>query len=139
MANYGSNSLTIEIDLADGGALVNISNFVRTFNGLEVERVLQEGHGFGDSWFEHLQTGLRKANDITIGGYYDDTAAASGPEGLNIASQTHAVTRTLKVTWGGTKTSTVEVWIQKYNRKGSVGNLTEWEALLRPSGAVTEA
>lgn len=139
MANYGSNSLTIKVDLADAGSLVNISNFVRTFNGLEVERLLTESTAFGDAWAESQQTGLRRANDITLGGYYDDTAAASGPEGLNIAAVTHAVTRTLEITWGGSKTSTVEVWIQKYTRKASVGNLTEWEAVLRPSGAVTEA
>lgn len=139
MANYGSNSLTIKIDLADAGSLVNISNFVRTFNGFEVERLLTESQAFGDSWFESLQVGLRRVGDITIGGFYDDTAAASGPEGLNIAAVTHAVTRTLEITWGSTKTSTVEVWIQKYTRKATVGNLTEWEAVLRPSGAVTEA
>lgn len=139
MANYGSNSLTIEIDLADGGALVNISNFVRSINAFESEKLLTESHAFGDAWFESLQVGLRRAGDITIGGYYDDTAAASGPEGLNIGAVTHAVTRTFKLTWGGTKTSTMEVWILKYARKGQVGALTEWEATLRVSGAVTEA
>lgn len=139
MANYGSNSLTFKIDLADAGSLVNISNFVRSINGFEVERLLTESTAFGDSWVEHLQTGLRRGNDVEIGGYYDDTAAASGPEGLNIAAVTHAVTRTVEITWGGTKTSTFEVWIQKYSRKPSVGNLTEWSATLRPSGAVTEA
>jgi len=139
MANYGSANLVFKVDLADGGALVNISNFLRTINGFEVERLLTESTAFGDSWVEHLQTGLRRGNDIEIGGFYDDTAAASGPEGLNIAAVTHAVTRTVEITWGGTKTSTFEVWIQKYSRKPSVGNLTEWSAVLRPSGAVTEA
>ncbi len=139
MANYGSNSLTFKIDLADAGSLVNISNFVRSINGFEVERLLTESTAFGDSWVEHLQTGLRRGNDIEIGGFYDDTAAASGPEGLNIGAVTHAVTRTVEITWGGSKTSTFEVWIQKYARTPSVGNLTEWRAVLRPSGTVTEA
>ncbi|MCG3168182.1 MAG: hypothetical protein POELPBGB_03982 [Bacteroidia bacterium] len=139
MANYGSNSLTFKIDLADAGSLVNISNFVRTINNFEIERLLTESTAFGDAWVEHLQTGLRRGNDIEIGGFYDDTAAASGPEGLNIGAVTHAVTRTVEITWGGSKTSTFEAWIQKYTRTPSVGNLTEWRAVLRPSGAVTEA
>ncbi len=47
-------------------------------------------------------------------------------------------TRTLKITWGSTKTTSVETIIVGYDRIAQVGKLTEYEVTLRPTGAVTE-
>ena len=140
MAKYGSNSLTIQVDSTEGGSLSDISNYITSINGVEVEAVLAESHAFGDSWFEHLATGLRKMNPVVLGGFYDDTAS-TGPNAIFVGVQDSPAdqTRTLQITWGGSKTTTVEVWIQKYSRMATRNELTRFEVTLQPTGAVTEA
>lgn len=138
MAKYGSNSIVVEIDVTEGGALTDISQYVTDLDGVEVEAILMESHSFGDAWFEHLATGLRRMNPVTVGGFFDDVA--SGPNAIFIGVQDSPAdaSRTFKVTWGGTKTTTVEVWIQKYTRRPVRNELTRYEAVLQPTGSVTE-
>lgn len=139
MAKYGSSSIVIEIDNTDGGSLTDISQYIQEFDGVEIERLMEEeSHSFGDAWFEALQVGMRAVKPITLGGFYDDTAS-TGPDAIFVTSATHAATRTFKVTWGGTKTTTVEVWITNYKRMPKRNELTKFEAVLLPTGAVTEA
>lgn len=140
MAKYGSNSLVIEVDSTEGGSLSDISQYVLSVNGVEVEAVMEESHTFGDSWFESLATGLRKMNDVELEGFYDDTAT-TGPNAIFVGVQDSPAdgTRTLKFTWGGAKTTTVEVFIAKYKRTATRGQLTRYSVTLRPTGAVTEA
>lgn len=140
MAKYGSNSLKVEIDSTEGGSLSDVSQYVLDINGVEVEAVLTESHAFGDSWFEFLATGMRRMNPITLGGFYDDTSS-TGPDAIFGAVQDSPAdgTRTLKITWGGSKTTSVETFIQKYTRRPVRGDLTRFEVTLQPTGAVTEA
>lgn len=140
MAKYGSNSLTIEFDDTEGGSLTNMSNYILSVNGVEVEAVLEESHAFGDSWFEHLATGLRKMNPVVLEGFFDDTAS-TGPNAVfnRVQDSPADATSTLKFTWGGSKTTSVETWIQKYTRMASRGSLTKFQVVLQPTGAVTEA
>lgn len=139
MAKYGSDQLKVEIDGSDGGSLTDISQYVLGINGVTIEKLTEESHTFGDAWFEALQTGLKRMEDVDLDLFYDDTAS-TGPDAiLNIASVTHAATRTLKITYGGTKTTTVETWITKYQRLPKRGELTKAKATLKPTGSVTEA
>lgn len=138
MAKYGSNSLRIDFD-DSSGVPQNMSNHIRTFNGVRVEAIVEESHAFGDAWFESLASGLRRMQDVELGGNYDDTAA-TGPDVIfnAVFSAPGDATRTFKVTWGGTKTTTVETLIMAYERQATVGELTNFTVVLRPSGAVTE-
>jgi hypothetical protein len=139
VAKYGSNSVTIEFDNS-GGTLQNMTQYVTAINSVDIEAVLEESHSFGDSWFESLATGLRKMGDVTLSGFYDDTAS-TGPDAIfgAVVDAPATATRTLKVTWGGTKTTTVETLIMKYSRKAVRNEVTKFEVTLRPTGAVTEA
>lgn len=135
MAKYGGDVLKIEFDNASG-TLVDMTQHVLEFNGIDVEAILEEAHTFGDAWVEQLFTGLRKANEITLRGFYDDTAS-TGPDAIfNAVGNT--TTRTLKVTWGGTKTTSVECIIKNYRRLPTRGEMTKYEVVLAPTGAVTE-
>jgi hypothetical protein len=133
MANYGQANFKVEFDATDGGALTDISQYVTEINEVTVERLTEESDAFGDSWREHLMTGIRTLGDITITGFYEDATVDA------IFTGTHAVTRSLKLTWGGTKTTAVETWIASYTRTASRGALTKYSATLRPTGAVVEA
>lgn len=139
MAKYGSNSLKVEFDNS-AGTLVDMSNSIRTINGVRVEAILEESHAFGDAWFESLATGLRRMQDVELAGHYDDTAA-TGPDVIfnAVFSAPGDATRTLKVTWGGIKTTTVETLIMAYERQAIVAELTKFTVVVRPTGAVTEA
>ena len=136
MAKYGSDVFKTEIDATDGGALQDMSQHVDTINGVNIERLMQESHTFGDSWVEHLYTGIRQAQDITLEGFYDDTAS-TGPDAT--FNGTHAVTRSVQLTYGGSKTSSFEAWIVGDERLAARGELQRYRVVLRPTGAVTEA
>ncbi len=138
MAKYGSNSLVIEFDNA-GGTPVDMSQYILEVNGMSVESMMEESHTFGDSWREHLPTGLRQVGDLEWKGFFDDTAT-SGPDAIFNAPATGPSTtsRTAKYTWGGTKTSSVETFIARYDRNPVRGQLTKFTVQLKTTGAVTE-
>lgn len=135
MAQYGSNSITISFD-DSGGSLRDMSNYIREFNGVTLEAILAESQAFGDSWFEAVATGMKKVEDITIGGYYDDTASTGPNVVFNAVGNT--TTRTLTVAWGGGKSTSVETVIQKYGRIPVLNDLTKFSVTVRPTGLVTE-
>jgi hypothetical protein len=137
MTQYASKDLVITF--TDSGATPRQitgagTDFVREINGLEVEALLQESHGFGKSWVENLFTGMKKGNPITISGFYNDVA--NGPDALFKAI---GDSRTIVITWGAAKTSTATVLIQKYTRQPINGETHKYTVTLVPSGAVTEA
>lgn len=139
MATYTGANLAISIDDSSGSPTV-ITSHVQEMNGLDIEGVFEESHSFGDSWVEQLFAGLRKAGDITLKGLYNDAAGGpnailNNPGGVGDTNPT----RTLLVTWGSTKTSSVEVVIKSFKRLPARGAVTKYECVLSPSGAVTEA
>ena len=139
MANYGSNSLVVSVDITDGGALTDISAYILSINGVSVEKITEDSTYFGLAWMAELQSGMSKLEPIVLEGFYND-AASTGPDVVfNIATITHAATRTFKVLYGASKSTTVEVWIRKYERLPSIGKLTRFRVTLNPTGTPTEA
>lgn len=135
MAKYNSSNLVIEFDSTDGGSLQDMSQYIREMGGVDVNIILQESHSFGDSWVEFLSTGIKKMEKVTLKGFYDDTSS-TGP---NAVFNSIGSTRTLKVTWGSTKTTSVETIIESYRRMPQVGSNHMFEVVLQPTGTVTEA
>lgn len=134
MAKYGSNAVTVKIDNSSG-TLTDITAYVTSINGFDIEAITQETTVFGDTWQENAYVGVKKVNSIQIKGFYDDTAT-TGPDAiLNSLGDT----RTFQLTYGNSKSSSVEAIIAKYVRTPTVSKLTEFECDLTPTGAVTEA
>lgn len=131
MTKYGSVDFIIKIDATDGGSLTDYSQYIDTIAGFKITRLTQESHTAGDAWVEHLWGGVRRGEPFTIEGFYDTTIDAT----LN---GTHAVTRSVQLTYGGSKTSDFEAWIQDYERVFVRGELTRFRATILPSGAVSE-
>lgn len=117
-----------------------MTNYIRTIGDVDVKAMMAESTAFGDAWVEKLATGVREAGSLTLGGYYDDTAS-TGPDVIfnDVASGPTDSTRTLLLTWGGSKTTSAEVWISSYKRTATVGELTGFEVTLEYTGTVTEA
>jgi len=139
MAKYGSNSLAVSFDNS-GGSPVVMTNYIRTIGDVDVKAMMQESTAFGDAWMEKLATGMREAGSVTIGGYFDDTAT-TGPDAIfnDVADGPSDSSRTLLITWGGSKTTSAETWISSYKRIAKVGELTAYEVTLEYTGTVTEA
>jgi len=134
MAKYGSDDITVEVDNSSGTP-VDITAYVNSINGVDIEAITEDTTVFGDSWQENAYVGVKKANSIQFKGFYDDTAD-SGPDAvLNALGDT----RTVTITYGNSKSSSVEAIIAKYVRTPGVSKLTEFECDLTPTGAVTEA
>ena len=133
MAKYSSADLKIEIDNS-GGTPVDLSAYIDTIDGFNMEALTQESTPFGVDAEEHLAVGISRTNPVTVEGFYDDTAA-SGPDAvLNSIGDT----RTLTITWDGDSNSdSVEAIIQTYNRTPTRGELTRFSCTLLPTGAVT--
>ena len=134
------NGTVIEIYVTTAsstGAFHNIAPFVRSISGLNIEAMLQETHGFGESWVEQSYVGMRRVDDITIGGYYDDVAA-SGPHAIFGALAALGAERVIKFDFGTTNEyPKVDVVVKNYRRTGTVGEFTGYEVVLAPTGAVT--
>ena len=139
MAKYTGANVVIKVDVSEGGALQDMSQYITEFNGVSIEAVLEESHTFGDSWVEQTFAGIKKLSDITFGGFYDDTAS-TGPDAVfGVGSWTAGASRTVEITYGSTKKSTFEAVIKSYTRTPSRGALTKFQVVMSPTGAVTEA
>lgn len=111
-----------------------MSAHILSVSGFVVEALLEDGTVFGATWVEQAATGNKQSPDITMTGFYDDTAS-TGP---NAVFNDVGATRTWKATWGGTNTSSVETIIKSYARNPVTKTLTKYTVVVTPTGAVTE-
>lgn len=131
MAKYSSKDLTLTV----GGT--DMTQHLLRIGNLKISAILQESHTFGDAWFEAISTGIKKGDDIVLGGFYDDTAA-TGPDAI-FGGSAIGSTVAVVITWGGTKTSSFNAIIESYDRVPTKNQMHEFNANLRPTGTITEA
>jgi len=129
MAKYSSKDLDLTIDTTSMKAYI-IDDVT-----LGIEVGTAEATAFGDTWESHISTGVSRGDPFTVGGYYDDTAATGPDAKLNALGTTVAVV----ITWGGTKTSTFNAIVKRYERVAKVKDMTRYVATLLPTGEVEEA
>ncbi len=72
--------------------------------------------------------------EISFTGFYDDEAAKFDAIFIGIGG-----TRTVLLTWGGSKTTSFEAIIRTYARNSQRNSNTRATAALMPTGTVTEA
>lgn len=135
MANYGWADLDIKIDVTDGGALTSIKTHVRALTVGKRVRLSEENTTAGSTWEAHLLTGIRKMEQCTLEGVYDDTAS-TGPKAI-FETSTHAVTRSFQITLGSTNTIDVESWILDFEAGTPSKGKVTWKATIQPTGTVT--
>lgn len=138
MANSIPAGIVVMYD-DNGGTPRDITQFVETLDGIDVEGLLEEKHSFGDSYEESLPIGIQRMGQITIGGLYDDVA--NGPDALFVRTAPEtpsSATRTLTITWKSGKTTAVETYMAKYTRTADRNGLTKYTAVLQPTGTITE-
>lgn len=129
MAKYSSKDL----DLSVGAQ--SMKAHIQDELTLAVEVMTEEAAAFGDAWEKHISTGIKRADEITVGGFYDDTVTTGPDAKFNVLG----TELTIVITWGGTKTSTFTAIAQKYERMAQVGQMTRYVATLLPTGEIQEA
>ena len=135
MDMIGPYDMLIAVD--NGSALSRVMDaYIDEQTDIAIEAILEEAHTFGDSWVEHLFSGLKRMAEFTFSGFYDDISS-TGPDAIFIGIG--LVTRTVTITWGGSKTTEVECIIKTYTRTANRNGSTRFSVTLVPTGAVTEA
>lgn len=133
---YGSASITVSYDDAPGGSLQAVTNHVLTLGGVKITSAMQLSHAFGDSAEESTPSGITKVDPLTLGGFWD-TTPTTGPHAVFGTPDTNpnGSTRTLTIVFGDGKTFSVETRLVSYAVLGKNGALTEFEAVIQPTGA----
>lgn len=133
---YGPADVTVALEDSPGGTTRSIQNYI--LNGItakDMARIVQTD-ALGDAWEEHVPTGKKAAEPITLEGIWDTTATTG----------THAVLgtvddgpeddgRELVVVFGDSKTWTVDCRLVEYAVIASNDNIQQFSALLQPTGA----
>ena len=135
---HGSSEITISYDDGPGGSLRAVTNFILTMGAIKITSTMQPSHAFGDAWEESLPTGMKKGDPVTLTGFWDDTAT-TGPHIVFIDPDDgpQDSTRTLTIVFGNSKQVTMETYLVSYAVLGKNGMLTEFEAVIQPTGALT--
>ena len=138
MAYTGADVVGIKVTTVSATtAYHDISQYIQDFSGLKTEAFLHESHAFGDAWKEQKFSGFSMADDITLSGFYEDTAA-TGPHAIFGTLSMLGAERNIKLNWGTTNAyNKVDVIIRSYSRIPTRGELTKFEVVLAPTGAVT--
>ena len=138
MARYGQPNFSFLIStVSTTAAYQDLSDHVLEFSGLDIEALLQQSDGFGDSWREQLYTGMRQVADLTINCFYEDTAA-TGPHAVFGGLTALGAERQVKLKFGTTNEyPKFKVVIKNYARLPKRGELTGSQLVLAVTGAVT--
>lgn len=141
MAKHGSNEVSFEIQISDGGAASTgfASNYLTKIGDSVVNREAVDATPFGVVDETYIIGVMKKRDPLVISGFYDDTATTGPDAVLNIGKITHTAPRSCTLTFSSGKTITGAVWIEKYTRTMEVGAYHGYEASLRYTGTITEA
>lgn len=134
---HGPTEVQVTLEDSPGGTARNLHGFIRS--GIEVghESETAETTGFGDSFREHVPTGIKAHEDIELTLIFDDTSTTG----------THAILgtvddgpqddgRELVVTVADTTTVyTVDVRLVRYRVVMALDNIQMVNVVLRPTGA----
>ena len=137
---HASSEVTFGYDDAPGGTLRQMEQQILSMSGVKIEAAMQMSHAFGDAWEESTPGGMRKIPAITVTGLFDDTATTGPHTVFRVVDgdiSPAASTRSLIVVFGNSVTFTVETRLVSYEVIGKNGNLTEYAAVIQPTGAGT--
>jgi len=133
----GSGEVTVTFDDAAGAPQI-ITQFVMELGAAKIVVAMQSSDSFGDLWDEIAPTGRRSSPAIPISGLFN-TTATTGPHVVlrpgDADALPNAATRTLVIVFGDSKTFTVETRITEYGAEAKNSKLTEFKAMVQPTGA----
>ena len=133
----GFPDLKIELDDNTAGTLKDISAYVTSINGWNLERVIEELTAAGDSDDRWADVGITRKGEVVLEGPYDD--AVDGLVDITKVASDLGQTRTLQLTFdaAAADVEVVECIIQRVERLPQRGQFHGYRVTLRPTGAIT--
>lgn len=121
-----------------GGTPVAVE--VLSINGVNIKAACADMTPNGVAYARKLFGGLLEMDDLVLELVYDDTASTGTDALFNDpgCKNTAAGTRTFKITYGGTKYTSVETIIAEYDRKPVKGAVHTQSVTLAATGTITE-
>ncbi len=133
---HGPAEVSVSLENAPGGTPKDIHNFI--LNGITAKDIarMMQSDALGDVWEEHIPTGKKAAEPITLEGLWD-TTATSGTHAImkDVDDDPNDDGRELVVTFGDSKTWTVDVRLTSYAVVASNDSVQKFIAELQPTGA----
>ena len=134
MATYGYPDLKIEVD-DSGSQARDVSAYVTSINGANIETILQEITAAGDDQEAWVDVVFKRMEPLTLAGPHDDAALSL----FAITRDALGDTRTVLITIGGSVTIGAEMIIQNNNIGFTLKAKHEYSVTLQPTGAITIA
>lgn len=141
---HGSSEITVTYDDSSGNPRA-ITSGVITLSGAKITSEQEFTQALGDSWPVSTPTGFRKVDDLTLHGMLNDTATTGTHIVMRVVDgdvDPNGSTRTMTVLFGNTGSGLTfagETRLMSYAALAKNENLTEFEAVVRPTGAWTWA
>ncbi len=133
---HGPAEVGVTLENAPGGTAKDIHNFI--LNGINAKTIarMMQSDTLGEAWEKHVPTGKKAAAPITLEGLWD-TTATSGSHAIlkDVDDGPEDDGRELVVTFGDSKTWTVDVRLTEYEVKAANDAVHKFSALLQPTGA----
>ncbi len=134
---HSSSEITISLEDSPEGTPRLITAFILTMGAAKITANMQKTTAYGALWDTFLPTGLSMVDKFTLTGLWDDSAGGLAPHTVFLTPDVSptAGTRALVIVFGNARTFTVETLLESYAVTGAVNKLTEFAAVLQPSGA----
>lgn len=132
---YGPASVTVTLEDAPGGTARNIENFL--LNGISAKTISQmmETTGLGDGAKEQTPVGVKEYEINTLEGVWDTTATTGSHAILkDVDDDPNDDGRELVITYGDSKTFTIDVRLMSYEVLAENGSIQKFRAEVLPTG-----
>lgn len=137
MATYNSTNIKFEYDVTSGGALADYTADVDKIGNQPIKNNMKENTPFGTAYPTKSPTGLIVWPPFDVEGEFNDDAAKACM--ILRGARADKTLRTVKLTFGGTKTISSECYISAFEVIPQVDAVSRFKATIDPSGTVTEA
>ena len=139
MGRYGVKDVTLTLEDAPGGTARNIEKAI--INGISIKTIarLAQIDGLGDAWEQHVPTGKKGLDAITLEGVWD-TTATTGSHAIfkDVDDDPQDDGRELVFNPGDGKTLTVDVRLMSYEIVASNDQIQRFRAELQPTGPAVQ-
>jgi hypothetical protein len=134
---YGPADVTVTFEDSPGGTARNIENFLINGISAKVLSRLFRSDALGDVWEEHVPTGKKAGELMTLEGLWD-TTATTGSHVLfkDVDDGPQDDTRELVVNFGDSKSFTFQMRLMSFEVLAENESVQRFRAELQPTGAV---
>ena len=126
---YGSSAVTVTIESSPGASVQPLTDML--LNGISAKDISEmvESTALSDSARERLPAGIQDGEVGNLEGYYDTTGSTGSHAVLGtVDNGPQDDTREMVITWGDSKTTTIQLRLASYELNATPGELTRFTA-----------